>query len=355
MISPAEIEAIPKAELHCHLEGGLHLETLWEFSQRNEPGRHDSFDEFKAAVTVPKGTAPGFKPFLAKFEPLRFHYGTLKDIERLVFESICEIGIPLRCQEIRFSPIFFARRIFKDDASSGTVLPLTLVEDVAAAIIQSVHWATHVICGWENVPLILTCDRGFGYAVNKPTLDLLRRPIAQRIGGLDLAGDESADASEFIRPFREWKEAGKLITIHAGEDPNSGGPLKVIEALDVFKADRIGHGVRAIEDSELVARLARECVPLEICPTSNLQTRAVATEAEHPIKRLFDAGCCITINTDDPIICGTTIEAEYKFASRLGLTAEDLRQCTRNSVEAGVLSDEEKRTLMAQISADERK
>ncbi len=353
MISPAEIEAIPKAELHCHLEGALHLETLWEFSQRNEPGRYASLDDFKAAVTVPKGAAPGFKPFLAKFEPLRFHYGTLKEIERLVFESIRQLG--LACyREIRFSPVFFARRLLKGDAGTNANPPLSLVEEASAVVMDA---ASDAVRRQGDYPLefILTCNRGFGCAVNKSSLDLLHRPIGQQIKGLDLAGDESADASDFIRPFREWKEAGKLITIHAGEDPGVNGPRHVIDALDVFKADRIGHGVGAIADRDLVARLARERIPLEICPTSNLQTRAVASEAAHPIKRLYDAGCCVTISTDDPVMCGTTIGDEYAFASRLELTSEDLRQCTRNSVEAGVLSDEEKRKLTLQISADERR
>lgn len=353
MISPAEIEAIPKAELHCHLEGALHLETLWEFSQRHEPQRYNLFDDFKAACTVPKGTTPGFKPFLAKFNALRFHYGTLEDVERLIRQSVADFENWSCCyREFRFSPVFFARRTLKGDAANNPKLPFSLIEETTEAIIRGAAWAAHVYCYHDEY--ILTCARDFGYEVNKPTLDLLNRPIAQKIGGLDLAGDESIDASEFVKPFREWKEAGKLITIHAGEDPNAGGPGKIIEALDVFKADRIGHGVRGIEDPALVERLARERIPLEICPTSNVQTGAVSSEAAHPIKKLLDAGVRVTINTDDPVICGTTLDDEYAFASRLGLTSEDLRQCTRNAVEAGILADDEKRKLMLQISADER-
>lgn len=348
MISPAEIEAIPKAELHCHLEGSLHLETLWEFLQRHEPQRYNSLNDFKAACTVPKGTTPGFKSFLAKFNALRFYYGTLEDVERLISQSVAEFENWSCCyREFRFSPVFFARRTLKGDAANNPKLPLSLIEETTEAIIRGAAWAAHVYCYHDE--FVLTCARDFGYEVNKPTLDLLNRPIAQKIGGLDLAGDESIDASEFVQPFREWKEAGKLITIHAGEDRNAGGPQKIIEALDVFKADRIGHGVRTIEDPALVERLARERIPLEICPTSNVHTGAVACEAAHPIKRLFDAGCCVTINTDDPVICGTTLKDEYAFAARLGMSASDLLKCTRNAVEAGILPAASKLSVLSNL------
>lgn len=341
MIPAADLAKIPKAELHCHLEGALDLKMLWEFSQRHEAGRYASFDEFKAAATIPKGTAPGFKAFLGKFEAYRFHFGTLDDVRNLVWESVFNYSVNCLHTEFRFSPVFFARRQLKGDAARDPNVPHSLVEETATAIIETVSEAIDIIGRWDT-GIFLTCDRTFGLGVNKSALDLLHRPIGQKISGLDLAGDESANASDFIKPFREWKDAGKLITIHAGEDPNAGGPRNIIEALDVFKADRIGHGVRAIEDEALVEYLAESKIPLEICPTSNVQTGAVSSAAAHPIKKLFDAGVCVTINTDDPTICGTTLEKEYAFAARLGMSKYNLTQCTRNSIRASLLSKVQK-------------
>src|ERR1043165_670446 len=341
MLSAQRLAAMPKAELHCHLEGALHLQTLWGFSQRHEPGRYASFREFKNACTVEKGAAPGFKAFLNKFNALRFHYGSLADIERLVDISVRSLGQSAYYREFRFSPVFFARRLLKGDAANDTIVPSTLVEKVAECVIRSAKQAV-VAAGLHEPGFIVTCSRHFGCKANKATLDLLERPIGKRISGLDLAGDESVDASDFVKPFLKWKEAGKKITIHAGEDPNAAGPRKIVEAIDVFKADRIGHGVRAIEDSTLVNRLAAEQIPLEICPTSNLQTCAVKSEKEHPLKRLFDAGVFVTINPDDPVICGTTLNDEYAFAARLGLIDDDLVKCSRNAFHSTVIPDRKK-------------
>ena len=342
-----EIQELPKVELHCHLEGALHLPTLWKYLQRNEPGRYASFEQFKAAATVEKGTAPGFKAFLAKFDALRFHYGSMENLRSILDEtaqSLCDLNF----REIRFSPVFFARRLLKGDAAFKTEVPQSLVQETAQMVIETMRETTHLFAG-EPPEFILTCSRDFGYSVNKPALDLLHHSVGKLFKGLDLAGDESCDASEFIAPFREWRDAGKTITIHAGEDPNAGGPRNIIEALDVFGAHRIGHGVRAIEDPALVARLAREHIPLEMCPTSNVQTGAVKNAASHPLKKLFDAGVCVTINTDDPTICGTTMSDEYLFASQLGLSADDLKRCTLNALNASVFDEEVKLTMVRAI------
>lgn len=344
------IRKLPKVELHCHLEGALHLPTLWAFSQKHDPGRYATFDQFKAAATVEKGTALGFKPFLAKFDALRFHYGTLDDLREIIHYSVQDLTdsdfIALR--EFRFSPVFFARRLLKGDAAQSAEISPALVEEVAEAVIIQVRDTVNALTG-RPVEFIATCARDFGYSANNLTLDLLHRPVGKLFKGLDLAGDESCDAADFIAPFREWRDAGKTITIHAGEDPNAGGPRNIIEALDVFGAHRIGHGVRAIEDSALVARLAREQIPLELCPTSNVQTGAVKNAASHPLKKLLDAGVCVTINTDDPTICGTTMDDEYLFAAQLGLRTDDLKRCTLNALNASVFDEEDKRTMLRAI------
>jgi adenosine deaminase len=201
-----------------------------------------------------------------------------------------------------------------------------------------------------RVEFIQTCSRHFGFASNQSSLDLLQRPVGAEFLGLDLAGDESCDALQFVAAFNEWKDAGKFLTIHAGEDPAGSGPKKVAEALDLFRADRIGHGTRSVENPALVQRLARDGVTLELCPTSNLQTCSVAGAAQHPLKTLLSAGVRATINTDDPTICGTTLSAEYAFAQQtLGLEFDDLKRCTLNAVNAAFISAADKKLLADQI------
>lgn len=322
------------AELHCHLEGGLHLPTLWSLAQKHDPLRYSSFEELKKASTVEPGMSPGFKPFLAKFDALRFHYGSAEDICDLAYQSVRAMN-RAAYREIRFSPVFFARRMMAPEFANVPVAPeQKLVIEAAEAVIDGVERASKVMgAAWGS---FLTSSRHFGFEVNQPALELLDESISKKIHGLDLAGNESLDASAFVEPFLKWKRAGKMLTIHAGEDPNSGGPRSVVEAIEIFKADRIGHGVRASEDWELVRRLAAMRIPLEICPTSNLQTRAVASEVAHPLKRMFDAGVNVSISTDDPTICGTTLEEEYAFARRIGFSDAELEQCTLNAEEAGV-------------------
>jgi adenosine deaminase len=326
-LSPAP-SVRPTVDLHRHLEGSLRLPTLWGFRQRFEPCGL-SYDEFHAACTIPKHAAPGFLSFLARFNALRFCYGNIDNVERVADEAVADAaaeGIALL--ELRFSPVFFARRLLKGEAAERPLDSVALAEEAALAVVSGARRRA-AACA-IRVNFIVTVSRHFGAVVNRPALDLLNRPVGRELCALDLAGDESCDARDFVPHFRAWKEAGKKITIHAGEDRRIPGAESVCAALDVFGADRIGHGARAIEDAGLMRRLAETGVALELCPTSNLQTRAVDSPAAHPLKRFLEAGIRATINTDDPSISQTTLPAEYALAEReLGLNAEDLKLCAR--------------------------
>ncbi|HLX62889.1 MAG TPA: adenosine deaminase [Planctomycetota bacterium] len=349
-VSLAFIRALPKVELHCHLEGALRLSTLWEFMQRYEPRLFATVEAFRTASTVEREGVPGFAPFLEKFGALRFHYGSIENIERVAAECVeTAANDGVIYLELRYSPIFFARRMLKGDAANGPV-SIELTEAAAEAVMRGAR--REAAKRGMRVSFLVTCSRHFGFEVNKPALDLLHHRESAEILGLDLAGDESVDASAFNPSFLEWKAAGKFITIHAGEDPRGAGAAHVLEALDLYGADRIGHGVRVIEDARAVERVAREGVPLELCPTSNVQTQAAADAARHPLKRLLDAGVCATINTDDPTICGTSLSEEYLLASeRMGLSFEDLKRCAVNTARAAFLPRDEKRALTERIEA----
>lgn len=335
---------LPKIDLHRHLEGALRLETLWEFHSREHQTLHGSEAALCAAYTVPPNSAPGLARFLARFDAPRFTFGGAREIERVAAEAVADAALDgVVHLELRFSPVFFARR-FRDAPRD---LPPALVEDAAEAMVESAQ--TEAARRGIGISFIVTLGRHFGAAVNRPAAELLARPVAKHLAALDLAGDESHSAREFIPFFESWKAAGKGLTIHAGEDNRIPGAANVAEALDLG-ATRIGHGVRSILDPGLVARLVREQAVLELCPTSNVQTQACASYQTHPLKKLLSLGVRTTVNTDDPTISQTTLSEEYRYAvEACGLTQSELRECNLNAANAAFLNPEEKAKLVRRL------
>jgi adenosine deaminase len=167
---------------------------------------------------------------------------------------------------------------------------------------------------------------------------------------LDLAGDELGfPGALFVEHFRRARDGGLRTIAHAGE---ADGPDSVRQALDGLGAERIGHGVRAIEDPALVERLAADGVPLEVCPTSNVQTSTVPGYGEHPLGRLLAAGVVATLNTDDPSISGIDLPHEYRVArEEMGLGDAELATLQRNGFAAAFLDDAERAELLARTAA----
>jgi len=170
----------------------------------------------------------------------------------------------------------------------------------------------------------------------------------QGICALGLAGTEAAHDKAALAPiFTYARDAGLPRAIHAGE---TMGPRSVWDALTLLHANRIGHGVRAIEDAALVAHLAATQTPLEVCPTSNVCLGVVPSLAAHPIHRLRDAGVYVTVNTDDPPLFGVTLTDEYRaLADVHGFTPDDLRVLTVNAARAAFLLPTEKVALLAEV------
>ena len=160
--------------------------------------------------------------------------------------------------------------------------------------------------------------------------------------GMDLADDEvSYPASPFAPLFQKAKAQGLGITVHAGEPDVPGAAKNILIALDELGADRIGHGVQAIHDAEVVARLAKDGVPLELCPWSNVLTRAVPDLKSHPFKRLMDAGVRTTVNTDDHGVMDISLIQECEnLTTHLGVSIEDIRQCNQWAREASFIAED---------------
>jgi adenosine deaminase len=301
--SPRDFAVLPKIDLHRHLEGSVRFETLRELTR--EVGLRLTDRELRRRATM-RGERPGFRRFLSKFEIYRGLYPSREWIERVAFEAAEDArkdGVIYL--ELRFSPAHFARRM----KAKG--------EDVAEWISGSARKAG------IGISFIATFGRHFSLAENRPTFRAVEG--TKIFSGLDIAGDEGVSARPFLPFFRKM---GLPVTIHAGE---AGGAGNVREAIEVFGARRIGHGVRVLEEAEVV-RLARDRdTVFEICLTSEIQTGAAPSWRRHPVRAMLEAGLKVTLNTDDPAVCGVTLSGEFRRLRLMGLTGSPVGKAMRIS------------------------
>jgi len=335
-----DFRALPKIDLHRHLEGSLRPETLWRFHQQQKQSAHANYDAFVAATTIAPGATPGFRAFLACFNGLRFRYGGTEEIEQIAAEAVADAADDgVVHLELRFSPVFCAWRMLPPPPP-GVFAPLPDAKSAATAAEAVVRGARREAASrGVSVAFIVTLGRFAGLDVNRPAVDLLTDAVGNDLAAPHLTGDEAFPAREFTPFFKRWKDAGKGVTIHAGEDAAGLGADNVREAVEVLGADRIGHGVRAIEDPALVEMLVRNKIALELCPTSNVQTGAVPSLCEHPLKKFLDADVCATINSDDPAISRVTLSGECSAAMECGLSEDEVVLCQLSALTCAYIDD----------------
>ena len=191
--------------------------------------------------------------------------------------------------------------------------------------------------------LIGIMSRTFGESACLKELDALLA-CREGITALDLAGDELGfPGSLFLNHFNRARDAGLRITVHAGE---AAGPESIWQAIHELGAERIGHGVKAVEDTKLLDYLAENRIGMESCLTSNIQTSTVASLENHPLKTFLRHGILASINTDDPAVEGIELAHEYNVAApAAGLTPEEIRTAQINGLEMAFISEDEKRAL----------
>ncbi len=332
----AFLHRMPKIDLHRHLEGSLRLQTLAEIAATHGINLPAYSTEALRQHVQAREDEPDFYRFLAKFRLLRHFYRSREAVERMAQEAVADAAADnIRYLELRFNPIALSR-------AQGFAL-----QDV-------VEWVTHAVacarqlCG-VTVRLILQIGRDEMPRIAEEILELALAYRSQGVVGVDLAGDEiNYPAYRLAHLFRRARQEGLGVTIHAGE---VGGASNVRDAVLLFYAQRIGHGIRTLENSE-VLRLVREReIALEVCPTSNLQTGAVRSLSHHPLPDMLVLGLRATLNTDDPSISDTTLTDEYLVAmTTLGLGLEQMRTLVFNAVDAAFLPGEEKRRLREEFA-----
>jgi adenosine deaminase len=222
----------------------------------------------------------------------------------------------------------------------------------AGEILDAVTGAADAVeaAGGPRLLFLLDGVRQWGPPAVEELVRLAAADRSRRVIGIGIGGDETAwPAEAFASAYREARRCGLRTTAHAGE---FDGARSVWEAMEVLEVDRIGHGIRAVEDPVLMRSLAARGLPLECCPTSNLATGVVPTWEAHPIPALVRAGLNVTVNSDDPALFGTTLLDEWRvLGERLGLAIAEVLDLGRATIDAAFLSDAGRQALLAEHDA----
>jgi adenosine deaminase len=324
--------AAPKAEIHLHLEGSIDLDTLIELRARHG----DSTDAGARRRLAALYRHRDFGDFLSHFRDVCAELRGPEDFD-LVTDRLAE---RLRRDNVRHAEVMCSIGIF---ARRG--LPAAEILD---AIVSAAQRAA--ASGGPRMRFLLDGVRQWGPDGLAELVEMAGDRDRTHVIGIGMGGDESSwPASDFRPVYDEARRRGLRTTAHAGE---AAGPRSVWEAIEVLGVDRIGHGIRASEDRELVRALARQRIPLECCPTSNHATGVVKSWDAHPLGALHRAGVAVTVNTDDPAMFGTTLTEEWRVLSRhLGLSPAEVTVVGRRTIEAAFLEGKERSDLLAAYDA----
>lgn len=313
------IATLPKAELHLHLEGSIAPATVLEL--RKKHGKLSTMEEIEKLYQY-----QDFVGFLMAFKAITEDLQTADDYELITYRMMEN----LKSQNVLHAEVY---------VSVGVCL--WRKQDFAAIFEGLERGRQHGERDF-GISLLWIFDavRQFGPAASKDVFELAVQYRDRNVVGIGIGGDEVKAPPELFRDVYAYAaDNGLRLTSHAGE---SAGPESIWGALNLH-AERIGHGLTAGQDPELIEVLAQRQIPVEICLTSNLRTGCCKSIASHPVRHYFDRGMMLTLNTDDPATFGTSLNGEYQLAQEhFEFTDEHLRELARNSFEASFLPAEKK-------------
>lgn len=322
------LQALPKIELHVHLESTMPGEVLERFAHRH--GRQLP----RSAAELYHASAEDLSDFLAFLDSICDFVEEKQELEEVAerFSRTC-----------RQERILYAEAILNPSHWPRFSLP-EIIEAV------TVGFDRGQAAGGADCRLLLSLSRTQSAEEALAFVETMKRCRTPRLVGLSIDGNEALTGptgERFRAAFLAAKAAGFGCTAHAGE---SSGPEGVKDALDLLEVDRIDHGVRAAEEPALLERLAKERVPLNVCLTSNLELVYRKAE-EHPLRRLLDAGAAVTLNRDDPtFLGGLTLTEELRRATEFAaMSPEELLECQRTAVNAAFCSSERKAELLQEL------
>jgi adenosine deaminase len=321
---------IPKAEIHIHLEGATRTQTIIDVAKEyNLTLPAYEVDELDKYVKV-YDQMRDLHAVLEAFDIFQRSIASPEVVERIaweLFEDAANQNIKLF--EVRFSPdwAFHGHNLDWDSCLEGLLRAKARAE-------QELDMA---------IGYIVITSRSMGPPSCVTTVDWAIRH-KEHILGVDLADSEKDfPLQEFVQPIMKAKQAGLKVTIHSGEDSPASFVRETIELAD---PDRIGHGIHSIEDMNVVELLRERNITLEVSPWSNYLTSAVRTVEEHPLKKLFDLGVKVTINSDDPEVLETNLNNEYRIAHEvLDMSLDEIATCNRYAYEASFIPQAEKKKV----------
>jgi aminodeoxyfutalosine deaminase len=328
----AFVRATPKVELHLHLIGSANADTVASLAERN------------ASSSVPADPAAlramfEFTDFAHFIEVYSTVNALVTDAQSIV-DLIDGSARDLAAQNVRYAEMTITpySHVIGGGVAYGDVLE-ALAEGRRLARRRGVEFA------W-----VYDVAGEMGPAATQFTLDVALNEPPEGLVAFGLSGIEAGvDRARYADTFDRARAAGLRSVPHAGE---GDGPASVWAALGFLRADRIGHGVRAIEDPRLVEHLAQHRVPLEVCPSSNICTRVYPTLADHPIRRLVDADVIVTINTDDPPMFSTSLNDEYlRVADTFHLDLDDIAKLVANGVRSSFMDAGSRDALLREVAA----
>jgi adenosine deaminase len=330
------LRRLPKAELHCHLDGSVRPRTLLELGAEQGVAM-PAADEESLRRHMLVTDARNLEDYLARFDVTLSVMQRADALERVAYELAEDAAAEgVRYLEVRYAPVLNVRQgLSLGDAVESPLRGLERAERDHGIV------ARVIVCGIRNMSPDVS-------------LELARLAVAYRhrgVVGFDLAGGEAGNPASLHRKAFEHARCNDLAcTCHAGE---GDGADSVRQAVHVCGADRIGHATRLIEDEALTEYVNDRRIALEICLTSNVQTRAAASYEEHPLRQYYERGLNVVLNTDNRLMSGTTLVDEYAHAvEHIGFGFDELARIALNGFESAFLPQQERAVLVARAQAE---
>lgn len=328
------LSQLPMVDLHVHLDGSVRPQTLRELArEQGRPLSGESDARLLRLMQIDEGCA-SLVEYLGKFDFVLPYLQTAAALERVAYETVLQSADHNgRYLEVRFAPMLHTRKGLKADE---------VIAHVLAGLKRGERELGVTARG------IAICMRHHEEADNLQVVDAAADYRTQGLVAVDLAGDEARYPPQLHeRVFRRAGQYGLPVTIHAGE---AAGAENIATAVNRLGAARIGHGVRARENPEVLKLVRDGGIPLELCPVSNIQTKAVSAWEHYPVRDYFEQGLVLTINTDNPTVSGTSLQREYAvLAERFGFGKEEVAALIMNGVQAAFLEQEAKRKLVGEF------
>lgn len=328
-----KIDRLKKVELHCHLDGSLRPETMFEILKDEKDLSRLSLEEFTNLVQV-KEDNDSLVEYLKKFKYPGKAMQTRENLARVTYELLEDLSN----QNVMYVEIRFAPYLHMNEGLS--------FDEVMESVIGGLDSAKEEFDIDGNLILI-----GMRHESLEKTIELVKegkKYLDSGVVGFDIAGDEEGFAPEIHKEaFLLAKDLGYNLTVHAGE---TGRVENIWTAIDDLRAQRIGHGIAAINDELLMEELSKREIFLEMCPISNMQTKAVEKLEAYPIKEFLNRGIKVTINTDNMTVSGTNLKKEYEFLmDNYDLEMKDIIALVENSIDGSWVSEEKKELMREKL------